>query len=297
MWMILFLLLPLLGIAYVGWHVWTLVPLSAGCRAAIVAVGVVSFLLIFLNFSRIVDRMPLWAARWAYDIGTSSVIILLYLVLTFVLLDLGCLLHVVPREWLVRNFYTTAVLLIGLFVVFLLGNLHYRHKERRPLTVTTAKSLPRPLKLVVMSDLHLGYHNPRTELARWVDLVNAEQPDLILIAGDIIDMSIRPLREERMAEEFRRLQAPVYACLGNHEYYSGEPQARQFYRDAGIHLLRDTSAVFEGITLIGRDDRTNPHRQSLGRLMTAVDPSTFTVLLDLSPIIWSRPSGPASTCS
>ena len=37
------------------------------------------------------------------------------------------------------------------------------------------------------SDLHIGYHNTRMELARWVDMINAENPDFILIAGDIID--------------------------------------------------------------------------------------------------------------
>jgi predicted MPP superfamily phosphohydrolase len=54
------------------------------------------------------------------------------------------------------------------------------------------------------SDLHIGYHNTRKELARWVDMINAENPDFILIAGDIIDGSMRPVIEERMDEEFRR---------------------------------------------------------------------------------------------
>ena len=72
MWMILFLLLPLAGLAYVGWHVWTLVPLSAVWRTVIVGVGVLSFCMIFLNFTRVIDRMPLWLARWVYDIGNST---------------------------------------------------------------------------------------------------------------------------------------------------------------------------------------------------------------------------------
>lgn len=66
----------------------------------------------------------------------------------------------------------------------------------------------------MLSDLHLGYHNRREELHRWVDMINGEHADAILIAGDIIDMSIRPLKEERMYEEFRRLNAPVYASYG-----------------------------------------------------------------------------------
>ena len=59
MWMMVFLLLPLLGMAYVGWHVWTLVPLPALWRGVLIAVGVASFLLLFLNLGRYIDRMPL----------------------------------------------------------------------------------------------------------------------------------------------------------------------------------------------------------------------------------------------
>lgn len=292
MWMLIFLLLPLLGMAYVGWHVWMLVPLSHAWRWTIISCGVVSFLLIFLNFTHTIDRLPMWMARWSYDIGNSSIFILLYLVMVFMVLDLGRLLHVVPRSWLFQNFYTTAVITIGLFALFLYGNIHYYNKVREELTVTTDKSLSKPLKIVMMSDLHLGYHNPRKELARWVDMVNAENADMVLIAGDIIDMSMRPLIDERMAEEFRRLNAPVYACLGNHEYFSGEPLAQQFYREAGIHLLRDTCEMVGDVCIIGRDDRMNPHRKSIGKLMAEVDslysvnhsPSkTFTILLDHQP--------------
>ena len=267
MWMILFFLLPLLGVAYCGWHVWTLLPLPRVWRAVVVGVGVASFLLMFLNLSRQIDRWPLWLARLCYDVGCSSIFVMLYLVMLFLVLDLGRLLHLVPRAWLHHNFCTTAVVLVGLFAVFLLANVNYRHKVREELHVATAKPLARPLRLVMVSDLHLGYHNPRCELARWVDLINAEQPDVVLIAGDIIDMSIRPLVEENMAEEFHRLKAPVYACLGNHEYYSGEPLARQFYRDAGIHLLRDSCATLGDLLIVGRDDRTNPRRKALVEIL------------------------------
>ncbi len=122
-------------------------------------------------------------------------------------------------------------------------------------------------KIVLLSDLHLGYHNRRSDFRKWVDIINAEQPDLILIAGDIIDNSVRPLMEENVAEEFHRLKAPVYACLGNHEYYSNQPKARRFYREAGITLLQDSVAKIGNLCIIGRDDRTNMQRKSLAMIM------------------------------
>ena len=149
----------------------------------------------------------------------------------------------------------------------------------------TSKKLSKDYRVVMVSDLHLGYHNTRKELSRWVDMINAEKPDFILIAGDLIDGSIRPLNEERMAEEFHRLKAPVYACLGNHEHFGGDANARQFYQDAGIHLLIDETAVIDSaIVVIGRDDRMNfRHRMSVDSLMATVDSHLYTIVLDHQP--------------
>ena len=158
-----------------------------------------------------------------------------------------------------------------------------------PLELKSSKPLPKEYKVVMASDLHLGYHNPRKELARWVDMINAEKPDFILIAGDIIDGSMRPLIEEKMAEEFHRLKAPVYACLGNHEFYAGQPEAKQFYKEAGIHLLIDDSAVVDSsIVIIGRDDRTNMRRKPVKDLMPDAK-SRFTIVLDHLPYSLARP--------
>ena len=252
---------------YIGWHVWCLLPLTWIWKTVGVALLAGSFLLLFAGVTRRTDGMPMPLATAVYEVGTSSLMVMLYLFMLFLLLDLGRLLHVVPRQWLWQNGWTAggiALLMVGLFVY---GNLHYRHKYRQELRVESAK-VSRPLRLVLLSDLHIGYHNRRSELHRWVDMINAERPDYVLIAGDIIDGSMRPLKEEQMHEEFRRLQAPVYACLGNHEYYSGEPEAQRFYQQAGIRLLQDESVVLDGgLCVIGRDDRTNQHRKSLGRIM------------------------------
>lgn len=216
MWFILFLVLPFLGLAYVLWHVWCLLPLSAGWRWTVIGVCLAAFLTLFLNFSRAIDHMPLGLASACYETGNSSIFILLYLVMAFLLLDLGRLLHLVPRHWLYSNAAMSWVLLGVMVLLFAGGNIHYNNKVRQTLELTTDKHLGRPLKVVMMSDIHLGYHNRRKELARWVDMVNAEHADLILIAGDMIDISMRPLIEENMASELRRLTLlcmPVLAIM------------------------------------------------------------------------------------
>ena len=285
-WMLAFMLLPLLAMAYIGWHVWVLLPCARLWRLLLILLMVGSFVLLFLNVSRRFDGLPLGVASALYEVGTSSIFVLLYVFMTFLVLDLGRLLRLVPRAVLYDNWWTALGVFVFITGLFVYGNLHYRHKYRQELTVQTGK-VARPMRLVMMSDLHLGYHNRREELHRWVDMINAENPDLILIAGDIIDGSMRPLMEEHMEEEFHRLKAPVYACPGNHEFYAGEADARRFYQQAGIRLLQDSCARVGDVCIIGRDDRTNLRRKPLHAIVAGdslhASPSSFLVLLDHQP--------------
>ena len=283
LWAVVFFLLPLLGAGYVSWRIWHILPFAPYGKTGLVCLLWVGLLIMVGNFVVGLDRIPLGVARVLYEIGNSWLFVMLYLFMAFLLLDVGRMCHLVPREFLFSSMKGTVAITVFMLAVFLYGNIHYYNKVRVPLDLTTDKPLERPLKLVLMSDLHLGYHNPRAEFAKWVDRVNQEKPDMVLIAGDIIDISVRPLLEEGVAEEFRRLEAPVYACLGNHEYYSGEPKAQQFIADAGIQLLRDSAMTVHGIRLIGRDDRTNPSRKSLAALHSGGDRNRYTILLDHQP--------------
>ncbi|MBQ9231430.1 MAG: metallophosphoesterase [Prevotella sp.] len=283
MWMLLFMGLPLLALSYIGWHIWCLLPLSAIWKTVVIIIMTGCFLLTFGNFSRAIDQLSMPWAIVNYHIGTSSLIILLYLFMLFLVLDLGRLMRLIPRTLLYNNWATAGGIVVLMAAIFTYGYLHYKHKYREDIKLTTEKPMTKSLKLVMMSDLHLGYHNRREELHRWVDIINEEHADAILIAGDIIDMSVRPLKEEQMYEEFLRLNAPVYACLGNHEYYSGEPDAQKFYEQAGIHLLQDSCATVGDLCIVGRDDRTNLHRKTLADIMKQADHSKFTILLDHQP--------------
>ena len=283
MWFIIFFILPFAGLAYVLWHVWCVLPLAFAWKCAALAACVLAFAALPLNFAHATDSMPLWLARACYETGNSAVFILLYAVLAFLVLDLGRLAGIVPKAWLYHNGVISAVLAVALAGVFTYGYFNYIDKRRHTVSLPTAKAAAAGVRMVLVSDLHLGYHNGRRELARWVGMVNAERPDVVLIAGDIIDGSLRPVVEEDMASELRRIKAPVYAVFGNHEYYSGVDGAADFYRKAGITLLRDSVVTLGGVTVVGRDDRSNRRRKSLGALMRGVDKTKYIVLLDHQP--------------
>ena len=274
-------LLVVLGlVAWTAWHFWLILPCSIAGKWLLTGLYLLSFLLIFPHYA-LERKMPLWLATATYEWGNSWMIFFLYAVLLFAVLGLGRLVHLVPASFLKDSLAGTLTVVGILALLLTYGGFHYKHKYREELEIRTEKPLDKPLTLVLASDLHVGYHNRKAELDRWVRLINAEKPDLVLFGGDIIDRSLRPVREGHMEEEFQRIEAPVYACLGNHEYISGENGSEDFYALAGIHLLRDSSVVAKGIRLIGRDDRSNPRRAALSELAPA--DTLFTLLLDHQP--------------
>ena len=281
-----FLLLPIAGQTYVAWRTWQLLPDIMPFRIAVVGLMAWAFVTFFVAMSGVIDRWPMSLATLTYEAGTSWLMILLYLFLVFVCLDVLRLCHVVSSAALHSNGWLSGGIAVALTVLFTLAYFHYNDKKRVETTVKTEKTVGRPLKFVLVSDLHLGYHNRRADLHQWLAKIKAENPDAILIGGDLIDGSYRPVAEEHMADEFRALDIPVFACLGNHDYYTGLNNEEQFCRKAGIIMLRDRSLFLNGIgnvTIVGRDDRTNPRRKSLAEIMKGVDKSRFLLELDHQP--------------
>ncbi|MCI6074704.1 MAG: metallophosphoesterase [Bacteroidales bacterium] len=281
-WTLIFFLLPLAGIAYATCRIWRLMPFGMWCKVGVMIVLTLCLACFFIQFSSL-DRLPLPVARAIYETGNSSLFILLYVVMALLVMDALRIAHVAPKTLMVSNWATTLALAVGMTLLFTGAYFHYLHKARQPLQIETAKELERPLKIVMLADLHLGYHNGKEELQRWVGLINAEHPDLVLIGGDIIDRSAGPLFAQRMQDEFRRISAPVYACFGNHEYYSGHDAAIDFYKAAGINVLNDTAVTACGINIVGRDDFASRHRRRLADLTAHLDKRRFTIVIDHEP--------------
>ena len=270
------LILALTG--YVYWHLWRITP--QGWKWVIVGAFLLWMASLFLG-SAINDRIPLKAASTLYEVGNTWLIAYLYLLLIFIVADVAVLCHILPKTFLKDSLVGLGTVAGIVAVILSLGGIHYHHKYREELSIHTAKPLEKPLTIVLASDLHIGYHNRQPELARWVDMINAEKPDLVLLGGDVIDLSLRPVFEGNYAKEFHRLKAPVMSVPGNHEFYGDLRRAEQFFQDAGILLLRDSVAHFKGMDIIGRNDRTSPGRAALADLTKDIE--GFTIVLDHQP--------------
>jgi len=116
------------------------------------------------------------------------------------------------------------------------------------------------LRIVHLSDLHIGDFMPRAAVRRAVDLANGVCPDLAVVTGDLITSERDPL--EDCIVELSRLRAPlgIWGCHGNHENWSGvEAQAQALFELYGMRVLRQQCAELSWrgsrFNLVGVDDQ------------------------------------------
>jgi predicted MPP superfamily phosphohydrolase len=143
--------------------------------------------------------------------------------------------------------------------------LGYRQLRVTRLDVATADLPPAldGLRIVHLSDLHLGPTAHRDVLREAFDRVNALDPDLVCVTGDLVDSPAADL--DYWLPELNRLRARhgVFAVLGNHDRHAGADRVAAALR-ASTHwrLLRDEVACVEiegdRLHLVGLEDRPGP---------------------------------------
>jgi len=107
------------------------------------------------------------------------------------------------------------------------------------------------LKVALLSDLHIGApHVGLDKLRQVVERVNAESPDVVMIAGDFVTRGVLGgslVQPEQIAQELKNLRAPlgVVAVLGNHDWWYDGPRVLRALRDTGIKVLEDDAILVE----------------------------------------------------
>lgn len=277
------LLIVVLGNAYVCRHLWMILPGSA--RAAGVSLCIL-FLLCIMAVFMWEKELPLWANKMIYTIGTAWIFIFLYLLMAFILLDFVQWIFPTTKTFFLHNWKGAATIGLFLILIFSYGRWHYGQKTRVSLDLTTDKPMTHPVKIVMVSDLHLGYTIGKKEMEQWADKINAEKPDVILIAGDIVDYSMRPLEKENIFTALHQLKAPlgVYACPGNHDVMAHAEEYAGFEQKSGIRLLKDETVLVDStFYIIGRKDHSRMRRKPLKSLLEGIDKNKPIILLDHQP--------------
>lgn len=204
-----------------------------------------------------------------------------------------------PAQWLESwprtKFYTAAALLAVASALVAWGHWNALHPKivNMEVTLPAVSGAPDELRVAVASDWHLGTLVTQARARGWVDTINALEPDLILLPGDVIDEDLPPVIENNLGDYLRELRAPlgVYAVTGNHEYIGGVEAAVDYLEDHGVVMLRDRAVPLAGgaFWLAGREDVSiarfrGGQRAPLREILLGVPAGVPVVVMDHQPV-------------
>lgn len=229
--------------------------------------------------------------------GTSWMLFLLYAGGLWLIIDLTYIIsRIQRRSWRFkdqsRKYRIITFLLPVVVVSGVMTHGHYKFLhpvvQQVPMTVHKKAGDIDSLRIAMVGDLHMGWMINRKHTKRFVDLIMAQKPDLILFVGDILDAQIEPILAERMEEELSRLSAPlgVYSCTGNHEYRYEADNKIRLLNEVGITMLRDSAVLIDSaFYVVGREDKIILNRLSTEGLFAThgVDLTKPVIVLNHTP--------------
>ena len=136
---------------------------------------------------------------------------------------------------------------VTIIVAFLISVYGVYEANKTPnvvnITIEDAK-IHKDTKFVVASDLHIDASTPLWKVRQIVNHINAQNPDYILLAGDIVDTVPEYLFEQMY--ELKKLKAKkVYLSLGNHEHYNYAAKWMLKFTQMGFDVLYNTGELIE----------------------------------------------------
>ncbi|MRN55125.1 metallophosphoesterase [Paenibacillus monticola] len=185
----------------------------------------------------------------------------------------------------------TLLLMLAVFLIWGSRNAWSTIVRTHPIPIDKSIGTSTPLTIAVASDLHLGNIVGNRHLRKMVKEINNMHPDVILLAGDVLDDSIEPFIRNHMSDQMKQLKARhgVYAVLGNHEYYGGSiSQYTELMSSIGIKVLQDEVLEVAGTYIVGRKDKTAESmeaggRKSVASLLEGLDLSRPVIMMDHQP--------------
>ncbi len=225
---------------------------GATARALWIKMVAIALSLSFVGASLLAFRYTNWLVRAFYKVAAVWLGWLSFLVLAtvpawivFGILKLASASMDFHRliEWLF-----TAAILAGIYAVF---NANWTRTTRVRVQLPNLPPAWRGRRVALISDVHLGHVRNGGFLRRMVSKILHEQPDAVLIAGDLYDGT--PLDVERTAEPLGKLTAPhgVYFIAGNHEQFDDDTKYLRAVEKAGVRVLRNEKVEIEGLQLVG----------------------------------------------
>ena len=261
---------------------------------------------IFITFAYIaakflVSYLPLYIYNILLWVGSFWFAFMLYFFISIVLLDflrlLNWQLNIFPAYIKENYMYTkqiiAAIVLFVTIVIIVSGYINTRNPRVKTLNIEIAKGSCRlnELNAVLVSDIHLSPMDNKSLLEKIITKTNELKPDIIFIAGDIVDDKPSVLNGNKIGASFFKLKPKygVYAATGNHEFITGIKEAEKYIENNNINLLRDSLVkIDDGFIVAARDDRskksfTGEERLSLNNIINDSVKEYPIILMDHTP--------------
>jgi len=151
---------------------------------------------------------------------------------------------------------------------------------------------PGRIRIVQISDVHLGLIVREWRLKRILAKIEEAHPDILVSTGDLVDGQLNHLTEEATLLAALTPALGKFAITGNHEFYAGLQNSLDFTRQSGFTVIRQQVISTGGVNFVGVDDHalngrgTEAAVQSKEADILLAQPlDTFTVLLKHRPDI------------
>lgn len=264
------------------------------------------FIYLFLVLSFFAGKiLESFAMNWLSDtlirIGSYSLGLFFYAILAFAFFDLinliSKILPIYPA-FIKNNPEVTRTIIgttMGLAIVVLVGygiwNAFTPKIKNLELTVDKKVEGLSSLNIVAISDIHMGTTVNKTKVKKLVKKIDELDPDLVLIAGDIVDDNIHAVKHYELIEYFNDLNPKygVHGIMGNHEYIGRSYNELAYYENNNINMIIDSVELIDDkFYIVGRDDLQaktffNRDRKPLSALTDDLDPGKPIFLLDHQP--------------
>lgn len=236
---------------------------------------------------------------FVFDIARTTMLFLMLLVL--VRFVLNCLYRIVKLSWSVSLlptfslFHAQLMLLVSFACACYGTSCAYGMPEIKPYEFTIERLDPRldGMRIVVMSDIHVSAPTDVNLIYKMVHKVNSLEPDLILLPGDLMDGSVEQRRPITNLLFELKAKYGTFISSGNHEYYSGYQEWRDYFEQGGFISLDNKVVELldnQGKPLMNLGGITDPRAARFNLPMPdpqgvikALDPQAPSIILSHRP--------------
>ncbi len=260
---------------------------------------------VFVSIAYVLRRVlqsndaPHYITEFFDVIGSFWIALLLYYFLTLFVLDIIRLINLLgkfippkdsPQYPKLRRSVAWFVA-VGVMIAVFIGHMNSRLVHIRPMEITLDKPMEYDsLVVVAAADFHMGSIIGAKRTQHYVDQINSQNADLVIIAGDIVDGDIEPVERQNLGPLVQTIKSKygVYGIMGNHEYFGGGDPSAEYLHKHGIYMLRDTVVEVAGLYIMGREDRsgerrTGRKRKTITELKQGLDLTKPILMMDHQP--------------